>query len=189
MSQSPLLPIILKTVSGDSDAFEQLIISQKRNISFIIRGITSCPEDVEDISQEVAVLVFQRISSLRRPESFFLWLHTIVVRESWRLVTARIPVVSFCAVDDSGAWLAETDLDCLPAAHTERIELRIEVCSALRRIPEKFRKVLTLHYFCGMRCHEIADFLGTTVGTVSAHLSRARKRIRKEFPAPEPLLS
>ena len=181
MQQSHLLPLIRKTASGDCEAFEQLILSQKNNIAFTIRRITDSPEDIEDISQEVAILVFQRIGSLRRPESFYSWLRTIVIRESLRLVAARVPTEDFDPDADCDIRFEETDSDCLPIAYTELLELRGEIRAALGRMPETFQRILALHYLHGMRCREIADFLGTTIGTVSAYLFRARKRMRKEL--------
>lgn len=184
MFKPHLLPLILKTASGDGEAFEQLIISQKNFICYTIRGITNCREDIEDICQEVAIIVFQRIGSLKRPEAFLSWLHTLVVRVSLRLVRARIRLVAFDNDDGLDILYLETDSDCLPAAHIERLELRCTIRTALGRMPETLRIILALYYFRGMRCREIADLLGTTTGAVSVYLSRARDRMRKELPLP-----
>ena len=181
MPQSYLMPLVLKTASGDGEAYEQLILSQKNNIAFAIRRITDCPEDVEDISQNVAILVYQGIGSLKRPEAFPSWLRTLVVRESLRIIKARIQAEPLEPGDDLDIRFAETDMDCLPTMYAELLELRADIRSALARMPETLSKVLTLHYLRGMCCREIADFLDTTIGAVSAYLFRARKRMKMEM--------
>ena len=177
-----LSPLISKTASGDHEAFEQLILSQKRIILFIIRGLTDSPHDAEDISQEVAIRIFQCIGSLRRHEAFSSWLHTLVVRESMRHLSARNPASLSGNLPGDEIQSIETDSDCLPSVYIELIELRAEIRIAFRRMPKTLREVAALHYLRGMRYREIADMLNMTNGTVSAYLFRARKRLREVLP-------
>ena len=39
--------------------------------------------------------------------------------------------------------------------------------------------LITLHYFDGMLCEEIAAFLGVTTNTIKSRLNRARNRLKK----------
>ena len=175
MATQQTLLLISKTVSGDSDAFEQLILSQKNIIFFIIRRLTDCPEDAEDISQEVALRVFQYIGSLKCPEAFGSWLRKLVIRECMRHLAARRPSDPFEDLMDHENQFPETDPDCLPAIYVERLELRSEILTAFAHMPVTLQKVAVLYYLSGMHYREIAEFLDLTIGTVSAYLFRARK--------------
>ena len=181
MAAQQILLLISKTVSGDADAFEQLMISQKNTISYMIRKLVDCNEDIEDISQEVAILIFQYIGTLRRPEAFWSWLGTIITRVCRRHHAARKPADPYDRLPDYENLFIETDSDCLPAAYADKLELHDEIRTALGRIPEILREVVVLHYLCGMRYREIADLLGMTIGTVSTYLFRARGCLRLEL--------
>ena len=53
-------------------------------------------------------------------------------------------------------------------------QARQVVHDALEELPERQRTVLTLYYLDGMTCEEIAQFIGTSRGTVFDRLYRAR---------------
>ena len=181
MTAQQILLLISRTVSGDNEAFEQLIHSQTRKIYYLIRRMIDCAEDVEDIRQEVAILVFQHIGTLKHPEAFGSWLNTLVTRVCSRHIAARNPVDPLEALQDYGALFVETDADCLPAAYSDLLELRVEIRSALSRMPENLRRVVVMYYLDGMRYREIADLLDMTIGTVSTYMFRARERLRTEL--------
>ena len=66
------------------------------------------------------------------------------------------------------------------AKHTDQ-RTRQAVRDALETLPESQRTVLTLHYFGGMTCEEIARFIGTSRGAVLDRLYRARLQLKKEM--------
>ena len=49
----------------------------------------------------------------------------------------------------------------------------------LAKLKESDRIVVTLHYFDGMSCEDIAAFLGVTPNTIKSRLSRARQRLKQ----------
>lgn len=52
------------------------------------------------------------------------------------------------------------------------------VLAAVQSLPLKYRNAIYLHYYEGYQVQEIAGMTGETPGTVSAHLSRGRKKLR-----------
>ncbi len=50
---------------------------------------------------------------------------------------------------------------------------------ALDRLPERMRKVLTLHDVEGYTHDEIGELLGTTAGTSKSQLFKARRKMRE----------
>lgn len=176
MSQS-LITLVSKTVSGDRDAFEKLLISQNGLILWIIRGMTDCPHDAEDIRQEVSIRMFRYIAKLKRPEAFGSWLRTLVVRECRRhyaSLKSRIPTDT---LPEPETLPAETDPDILPFAHMERLELKSALESALKGLREPARKMFHMRYEKNMSCSDIAAATGVKTGTVSVTLFRVRVRL------------
>ena len=55
---------------------------------------------------------------------------------------------------------------------------RSEVLDAVMALPEKYRTAIYLFYYEGYTAKEIAALTGRSEATVSAHLSRGRKKLR-----------
>lgn len=60
-------------------------------------------------------------------------------------------------------------------------EAQSEVLEAVLTLPEKYRRVVYLHYYEGYPAAEIADILRINVNTVYTHLARAKSLLRKEL--------
>lgn len=56
-----------------------------------------------------------------------------------------------------------------------------ELLRAVMELPEKYRAVVTLHYFEGYSCQEIAQLLHTGASAVSMRLHRARGMLQKQL--------
>jgi RNA polymerase sigma factor (sigma-70 family) len=61
------------------------------------------------------------------------------------------------------------------------VDGRIELESAIKRLPRKQRLAVELHYFVGLNVREVAEALGCADGTVKSQLSDARARLRREL--------
>jgi len=173
--------LVSKTISGDREAFEQLLLSQDNAIIFRIRSMAKCAEDAEDIRQEVAMRLYQKIGTLKHPEAFDGWLDKLILRECFRHFAAQKPIVyrdNLCEYEEN---LAETNTDCLPFAHAEHLESYAEINAALNNMPKRISDMVILHYEAGMRYREIANVLGVTINSVASGLFRARKQLRKEL--------
>lgn len=57
----------------------------------------------------------------------------------------------------------------------------MEVIEAVLRLPEKYRKVIYLHYYEGYTAPEIGEILGKNVNTIYTYMQRARQMLKKEL--------
>ncbi len=58
---------------------------------------------------------------------------------------------------------------------------RSEVMHAVLKLPEKYRRVIYLHYFEGYTAPQIGDILGKNVNTVYTLMTRARQLLKTEL--------
>ena len=58
---------------------------------------------------------------------------------------------------------------------------RSEVMHAVLKLPEKYRRVVYLHYFEGYTAPQIGDILGKNVNTVYTLMTRARQLLKTEL--------
>lgn len=141
--------------------------------------MTDCPEDAEDIRQEVSFRIFRYIASLRRPEAFSSWLHSIVVRECIRFFTSQKLSVSIETLQYPENIFIDTDPDCIPSKHVERHELKTALESAIGGLREPARRIFQMRYCVGMRCCDIAAATGVEARTVSVILFRVKEQLKE----------
>jgi RNA polymerase sigma-70 factor (sigma-E family) len=60
----------------------------------------------------------------------------------------------------------------------EHPDIDADLWEALRALPQKQRTAVVLFYYQDMPIEEVAETMGTSTGTVKAHLSRGRDRLR-----------
>jgi len=181
MTTDNLFLLVGKSIAGDREAFEQLLLSQQPAILFYIRKMTNCPEDAKDINQEVSFRLFQNISKLKRPEAFYLWMRTIVTRECVRHLASRRYCLSIESLEELDFQFVETDDSRDPFARLERLELYSELESALDSLREPIRNMFHMRYTEEMRCGDIAAYTGINTGVVSVTLFRAKERLRENL--------
>jgi RNA polymerase sigma-70 factor (ECF subfamily) len=52
---------------------------------------------------------------------------------------------------------------------------------AIRRLPERYQTILALRYFESLSCEEVAEVVGTKVGTVKSLIHRGLKQLRRQY--------
>lgn len=70
--------------------------------------------------------------------------------------------------------------DLLPAAiaDEQHSDIDADLWEALRGLPQKQRTAVVLFYYQDMPIEAVAETMGASTGTVKAHLSRGRDRLR-----------
>ncbi|MYA72026.1 sigma-70 family RNA polymerase sigma factor, partial [Candidatus Poribacteria bacterium] len=136
----------------------------------------------EEITQDVFLKVYKRLSTLKRPELFPGWLYVIATRDcvSW-LRKKELPTKSLDAmstVELEEVCYAQYEANCGEEAAVEH--QREFVKRLLQKLPESERTVVTLYYLAEMKSEDISRFLGVSSNTVRSRLRRARERLEKE---------
>ena len=174
--------LIQRVLDGDQDAFTALVNKYQKSVHALVWRKIGDFHIAEELTQDVFLKVYKRLSTLKRPEQFPGWLYVIATRHcfSW-LRKKQLPTKSLDAM--STAELEEIcytqyKADSSTASATEhRSEL---VKRLLKRLPESERTVVTLYYLAEMTGDEISTFLGVSPNTVRSRLRRARERLEKE---------
>jgi RNA polymerase sigma-70 factor (ECF subfamily) len=132
-------------------------------------GVTGDRMLADHVAQEALVRAFRSLNAFDPTRAFRPWLKRITVN-------LAIDELRRERKHDPSRW------DELRAVHPfEDRELLDEVVSAVRRLPERQRLVVVLHYWLDTGVDEIAAYLGIPVGTVVSRLSRARAALRAEL--------
>jgi RNA polymerase sigma-70 factor (ECF subfamily) len=168
--------IVRAVLSGDRSAFALLVARYERAVWATAWRVLRDKPSADDAGQEAFLQAFRRLSQLRRPEQFGIWVLRIARREAIRLARrrAREPGCSLDApgIDPPGDGDIRDGPSSGLAADAE------ELLAAVAKLPEHERLVVVLHYLEGHPATEVAEALGRPVGTVTKQLSRALSRLR-----------
>ena len=165
--------------AGNTLAFEALYGRYKRTVyALCLRG-TKDAADAEDLTQEVFLQVYRRVSSLRSDAAFKSWLFrvtmNIILMHSRR---RRVFPMSTHYIVDSETLTVVDVVEALVSPALEPIE-RIALARAISDLPKRRRAVLLLHDIKGMSHREIAASLGVSPSTTKSNLSRAHHQLRR----------
>lgn len=146
---------------GDREAFGELVERYWPEMVALARTVLAGDAEAEDLVQEAFVHAWQRLGSLRKPESFPAWMRRIVVRRCLRWARRNPP--------------REELLDAAAPAPGEE---RFDVPRVLAVLAPRQRAVIYLTEVEGWTDREAARILGLLPATVRVHRFRALKRLR-----------
>lgn len=142
--------------------------------------------DAEDIVQEAFLRAFRSFDGFRG-EDVRPWLLAIVRNAAYRWLTDRQRAGNVVSLEESLAGHGDENLQPYEAASEEPSAEQMLVGAAerdyvrraLAELPPAFREVLVLREIEGLSYREIAEVIGTRVGTVMSRLARGRRELRK----------
>lgn len=135
--------------------------------------ITGNRSDAEDIMQESFLDAFQKLEQYSEEGSFGGWLKRIVVNNSIDFVNKNKMHTEFSehleVVEDQ-------------TSHFEEKDIRLkDIKSALNKIKDEYRIIISLFLFEGYDHEEISDILNISYNLSRTRYSRAKKKLKDEI--------
>jgi len=156
-------------VSGDTQAFERLYRRHAPRVNGLARWLLS-RDDVDDVIQDVFIRVWEKLGTFRGNSAFGTWLHRLATnvilrhREKYRS-------------DEKRGFGSSPDVFDAPSTPVTP-GLKVDIETAVDRLPERARQVFVLHDMEGYKHEEIAQELKISVGTSRSQLHHARMALR-----------
>jgi len=163
---------------GDEAAFASLYDAHAGRVFALCLRLSGDRGQAEELVQDVFVRVWERLSSYRGESGFATWLHRVAVNTVLEGVRSggRRRLRVQIAADFAGMDVVHDGAVASPDVHQ-----RIDMESAVARLPAGARAVFTLHDIEGYGHAEIGALLGIAEGTSKAHLFRARRLLRQRL--------
>ena len=166
-------PDVALAAAGDRRAFERLYRLHVNRVFTLCLRMVKDRTRAEELTQDVFVRAWEKLELFRGEAAFATWLHRMAVNVVLNARKSDGRQRSRFEDDNEG-----DGIDALPArplAPGDRMDLE----SAIARLPKGARRVFTLFDVEGYKHEEIAEMLGVTTGATKAQLHRARLLLRE----------
>ena len=146
--------------------------------------LTRNPQDAEDLIQETYLKAYSNFDSFKQGTNLKAWLYRIMTNtyiNSYRKAKRRPLESSADELSDFQLYTtAGHDSTGLESAEVEALKQMpdSEISEAMNDLPEDYRMVVYYAAVVGLAYKEIADVMGTPLGTVMSRLHRGRKLLR-----------
>lgn len=168
---------IAKVLSGDSDAYADLVNRHQRRLLGLLAHACGSKELAEDLAQETFARVYRKLHLFEGRSSFYTWLCRVAMnllaneRRKKRLENQA-------GRDGFEMTLLSSGENSAPESKLEQDELRHCLQMAIGMMDMERRAVLLLRDFDGMDYEQIAESLEIPMGTVRSRLHRARLELK-----------
>jgi len=175
---SPVSALVARVCDGDQEAWNELVDRYAPLVWSICQRYKLSPQDTDDVSQSVWLLLVENIASIREAAALPGWLSTTTRREIFRVLRVarrhdhddlppdgQIPGRTDEATIDEGLIVAELNA-ALRAAFAELQPNCYELLSLLVADPP-------LHY------SDVSNRLGIPVGSIGPKRARCLERLRR----------
>jgi RNA polymerase sigma-70 factor (ECF subfamily) len=173
--------LVERILDNDPEAFGEVYAKHSSRVFSICYGMVREVAIAEDLAQDTFLQAFRKISSFRGDSLLSTWLHRIAVNTTLMFLRRE-------KIRPFEYTLSET----VDAEDGERVERLVgrddrELCGAPDRVTlqravdsllEGYRMIFMLHDVHGYEHHEIAEFLGCTIGNTKSQLHKARLKLR-----------
>jgi RNA polymerase sigma-70 factor (ECF subfamily) len=164
--------IIERVLSGNVDAFRELVERYQRRVFLFVRNMVRHRSDAEDLVQEVFVAAFRKLDSFDAERArFSTWLLTIARNRSLNHLQ-RSSVATTFEFDIAAAQGQPEDA-------MSNHEIRGQLDAALARLPLDQRTAFVLAEIQELPYAEIALIEEVELGTIKSRVSRAKLRLRE----------
>ena len=170
--------LIGRVRGGDTNAFEDLVLENQKNVYNLAYKMTGNEEDALDISQEAFLKAYRQLEGFRGESRFSVWLYRLTynlcidfLRKKPR---SNVVSLSFQGEDDETHDIEIPDVRNLPEDNVMRLELRESIAEGISGLSPQHKEILVMREITGMSYIEIAETLNISDGTVKSRLARAR---------------
>ncbi len=177
INQSNEKVLIAALISGDRDAFSQVLNTHRDSVIRICRGFVHSREDAEDIAQEVFIQLFRSAGSLRGKSKLSTWLYRVAVNKSLNYIRSN---KTKHGIEGSASDTAMNNLMSGESADQDiiRADHNMALKYALASLPENQKTAFVLNKYQELTYEEITEVMRVSLSSVQSLIFRAKKNMQ-----------
>lgn len=161
--------LILRVQRGEQQAFHELYEAYKRRAWHFALCAIRDRDLAGDAVQDAFLEVYRTIGKLKNPQSFQSWFYRILYHQVLRHAKRRQRKPPVEPIEDLAALISADPLQDVIAD-----EERQQLWRMVNLLDESLRIPLLLHYLEGFTDREIAETVGSPIGTIKWRLHHAK---------------
>lgn len=164
---------------GDQAAFASLVRLFQRDVYGKAFSIVKNHSDADDVVQETFLRVYRALPGFRYESSFRTWLITIATRQALNYLDRTRSGHESLEADPEGPEHPGLRVEDTQMAALLDEESRRMLAEALPRLPPRQKQALLLKLQNDWKYERIAAEMGTSVGSVKAHIFHAIQNLTR----------
>jgi RNA polymerase sigma-70 factor (ECF subfamily) len=169
--------------------FEALVLSQLDGMYAVARKLTRDPSQAEDLVHDAAIKALKARKQFEPGTNLRAWMLRILTNtfiNGYRrggLERSTLEGAYDAADPVADGWMGAATMRAMrePEEEALRPVLRAELSRAIEELPDEFRIALVLCDVEELSYKEIAEAMGTPMGTVMSRIHRARKLLQERL--------
>jgi RNA polymerase sigma factor (sigma-70 family) len=170
--------LVSRIISGDKQAFRQLIKQHERLVAHMIGRLVDRNEDREELCQDVFLKVYEKIAEFNFQSKLSTWIATIAYRMG--INHLRKKKMALSDIPEEESFAAHFISDNNPQESMEDEEIETMTLKLIDQLPPHYKMILTLYHVDQMNYAEIGEVTGMPEGTVKNYLFRARNLLKEK---------
>lgn len=182
MENKELTALVKKSQSGDEQAMEELLRAAYTPVSYQCRRFLKTGQDAEDMTQEILLLIYTKLDTLREPAAFWGWLGRLTATRCTNALTRTHTDLPLYEDEDGNSILdvmENEDRQTVPEEAFDNAETARMIGGIVDALPDAQRDCILLYYYDEMSVKEIAGVTGASENTVKSRLNYARRTIKE----------
>lgn len=175
MDQKDEIYYITRILDGETEYFSVLLERYSRPLYSLIVQIVGCPEDAEEILQDVFMKAFRHLGSYKRESKFSTWLYRIAYNTA--ISSTRKKKQEFLYIEESTINNVPDERADGVITPTDDEEQIMRLSKAIDKLSGEEKALITLFYYEEKSMEEVGEVLKLTVSNVKVRLHRTRKKI------------
>lgn len=171
--QIPDEAVIAKVIGGEIDAYALIMDRYEAKLYRYVVYLIHDPIEAKDVVQETFIKSYKNLRGFNQKLKFSSWIYRIAHNEAMNTVRKVRHIT-----DDDVDTFPDESYDSRIDELLDKVILSEHVHGCLEKLEPKYREVVQLVYFEGMKYDEVSDVLHVPASTVGVWLSRAKARLK-----------
>jgi RNA polymerase sigma factor (sigma-70 family) len=177
--------LIKHALDGDQKAFHKLRLKYYPLVFKLINRMIHDKEEVEDLTQEAFIKAFTSLANFNNEYAFSTWLYKIASNNAIDHIRKKklqtFSINRSIESEDSDYTFELSDTELVPDQELIAKQRKKMLDDAMKSLPEKYRQVILMRHVDEKEYQEIAKTLNLPLGTIKAHIFRARELLYKQL--------